>query len=188
MAKIILNVELAKSNVVKNLKELEVGIQGIGKSLSGVKVNKNLTAQLNALTKQYNALAKAAKEAQKVDNKQAIEKQKLAKVTAQTSTAKINEQKATVQLQTAQVRLTKAQESGAKVVKKSTEENEKHRQSILSMAKGFFQWQMAATLVMKPLQMVRQAWASLNETLVRTTFLIPSFNILSRSSSTCSFV
>ncbi len=168
MAKIILNVELAKSNVVKNLKELEAGIQGIGKSLGDVKVNKNLTAQLNALTRQYNALAKAAKEAQKVDNKQSIEKQKLAKATAQASTAKINEQKATIQLQTAQVRLTKAQESGAKVVKKATEENEKHRQSILSMAQGFFQWQMAATLVMKPLQMVRQAWASINETLVKT--------------------
>lgn len=168
MAKIILNVELAKSNVVKNLKELEAGIQGIGKSLGDVKVNKNLTAQLNALTNNYKALTQAAKEAQKVDNKQAIEKQKLAKATAQASTAKITEQKATVQLQTAQVRLTKAQESGTKVVKKATEENEKHRQSILSMAQGFFQWQMAATLVMKPLQMVRQAWASINETLVKT--------------------
>jgi TP901 family phage tail tape measure protein len=36
------------------------------------------------------------------------------------------------------------------------------------MAQGFFQWQMAATLVMKPLQMVRNAWASINETLVKT--------------------
>lgn len=168
MAKIILNVELGQKKVLNDLKTLKSGIENIASSLGNVKVNKDLTAQLNALTKNYNALSKAAQTAQKVNNKQEISTQKLAKATAQATTAKINEQKASVQLETAQIKLTKAQQQGVKTVKEATQTNEKHKQSILSMAAGFFQWQMAAMLVMKPLNAIRDAWASINETLVKT--------------------
>lgn len=168
MAKIILNVELGQKKVLNDLKTLKSGIENIASSLGNVKVNKDLTAQLNALTKNYNALAKAAQTAQKVNNKQEISTQKLAKATAQATTAKINEKKASIQLETAQIKLTKAQQQGVKTVKEATQANEKHKQSILSMAAGFFQWQMAAMLVMKPLNAIRNAWASINETLVKT--------------------
>lgn len=168
MAKIILNVELGQKNVLNDLKTLKSGIENIASSLGNVKVNKDLTAQLNALTKNYNALSKAAQTAQKVNNKQEISTQKLAKATAQATTAEINEQKASVQLETAQIKLTKAQQQGVKTVKEATQTNEKHKQSILSMAAGFFQWQMAAMFVMKPLNAIRDAWASINETLVKT--------------------
>ena len=168
MAKIILNVELGQEKVLNDLKTLKSGIENIASSLGNVKVNKDLTAQLNALTKNYNALSKAAQTAQKVNNKQEISTQKLAKATAQATTAKINEQKASVQLETAQIKLTKAQQQGVKTVKEATQTNEKHKQSILSMAAGFFQWQMAAMFVMKPLNAIREAWASINETLVKT--------------------
>lgn len=168
MAKIILNVELGQKKVLNDLKTLKSGIENIASSLGNVKVNKDLTAQLNALTKNYNALAKAAQTAQKVNNKQEISTQKLAKATAQATTAKINEKKASIQLETAQIKLTKAQQQGVKTVKEATQANEKHKQSILSMAAGFFQWQMAAMLVMKPLNAIRDAWASINETLVKT--------------------
>lgn len=168
MAKIVLNVELGQKQVLKDLELLKSGIKNIASSLGDVKVNKDLTAQLNALTKNYNALAKAAQAAQKVNNKQALSEQKLAKATAQASTAKINEQKASVQLETAQIRLTKAQQQGTKTVKTATQANEKHKQSILSMAAGFFEWQLAAAMVMKPLYAIRSAWASINDTLVKT--------------------
>lgn len=168
MAKIILNVELGQKKVLNDLKTLKSGIENIASSLGNVKVNKDLTAQLNALTKNYNALSKAAQTAQKVNNKQEISTQKLAKATAQATTAKINEKKASIQLETAQIKLTKAQQQGVKTVKTATQTNEKHKQSILSMAAGFFQWQMAAMFVMKPLNAIRDAWASINETLVKT--------------------
>lgn len=168
MAKIILNVELGQEKVLNDLKTLESGIKNIASSLGNVKVNKDLTAQLNALTKNYNALSKAAQSAQKVNNNQEISTQKLAKATAQATTAKINEQKASIQLEAAQIKLTKAQQQGVKIVKEATQANEKHKQSILSMAAGFFQWQMAAMFVMKPLNAIRDAWASINETLVKT--------------------
>lgn len=168
MAKIILNVELGQKKVLNDLKTLKSGIENIASSLGNVKVNKDLTAQLNALTKNYNALSKAAQTAQKVNNKQEISTQKLAKATAQATTAKINGKKASIQLETAQIKLTKAQQQGVKTVKEATQANEKHKQSILSMAAGFFQWQMAAMFVMKPLNAIRDAWASINETLVKT--------------------
>lgn len=183
MAKILLNVELNDKGVASNLKTLESGIKNIANNLGNVKVNKNLTAQLNALTKNYNALAKAAAAAQKVNNKQAIDEQKLAKATAQAATAEIAKQKATVQLETATIRLTKVQEQGTTVVKKSTQANEKHKQSILSMAAGFFQWQMAATMVMQPLQKIRNAWASINETLVKTEDAVISLKRVLNDSS-----
>ena len=40
--------------------------------------------------------------------------------------------------------------------------------SVMEIAKGFAKFQLAARLVMKPLQMIREAWADLNETLVET--------------------
>lgn len=40
--------------------------------------------------------------------------------------------------------------------------------SILRMAQGFLQWQLAATLVMKPIQAIQKAMDDLNETLVKT--------------------
>ena len=63
---------------------------------------------------------------------------------------------------------TKATQNNTKSVKQSTQANEKHTQSILSMASGFLKWQLAATLIMKPLQKLREAISSINETLVVT--------------------
>lgn len=40
--------------------------------------------------------------------------------------------------------------------------------SLLEIVKGFGKFQLAAMLIMKPLQFVRQAWEDLNETLVKT--------------------
>lgn len=243
MAKILLNVELNDKGVASDLKTLESGIKNIANSLGNVKVNKNLTAQLNALTKNYNALAKAATAAQKTNNKQAIDEQKLAKATAQAATAKINEQKATVQLETSKIRLTKAQEKENQAVKlgipnvnnlrkgyanllntiksikkyynkgvfseiseKAKEyqkqlqtlnpEQEDYKKEVIRLSEnlddlstefaetrqeatnfhgslrdivsGFLKFQIAAMVVMQPLQKIREAWASTNETLVET--------------------
>lgn len=47
-------------------------------------------------------------------------------------------------------------------------ENTNYHGSIIDLVKGFAKFQLAAMLIMKPLQMVRNAWKSLNETLVET--------------------
>ena len=60
MPKIILNVELKSADVRAQLKTLQGGIDALAQSLQNIRVNKDLTAQLNALTKYYNAIASAA--------------------------------------------------------------------------------------------------------------------------------
>ena len=72
MAKIILNVDLNAAPAQKELKALENAIKGIADTLSNVKADKNLTAQINALTKNYTALANAAQEVTKTNNQNAI--------------------------------------------------------------------------------------------------------------------
>lgn len=64
--------------------------------------------------------------------------------------------------------LNSAQKTAGKETKKSNSELKTGTQNILSMTKGFLQWQIAATLVMQPLQKLREGYDKLNETLVKT--------------------
>lgn len=79
MAKIILNVDLNAAPAQKELKALENAIKGIADTLSNVKADKNLTAQINALTKNYTTLANAAQKVTKTNNQNAISEEKLAR-------------------------------------------------------------------------------------------------------------
>lgn len=86
MAKIILNVELKSANVDAQLKTLKSGIDSVAQSLKNITVNKDLTAQLNALTKYYNAVASAAHKATTATEKRQLAEQKLATEVARTNT------------------------------------------------------------------------------------------------------
>lgn len=86
MAKIILNVELKSANVDAQLKTLKSGIDSVAQSLKNITVNKDLTAQLNALTKYYNAVANAAQKATTATEKRQLAEQKLATEVARTNT------------------------------------------------------------------------------------------------------
>lgn len=86
MAKIILNVELKSANVDAQLKTLKSGIDSVAQSLKNITVNKDLTAQLNALTKYYNAVASAAQKATTATEKRQLAEQKLATEVARTNT------------------------------------------------------------------------------------------------------
>lgn len=52
--------------------------------------------------------------------------------------------------------------------KKAENENTNYHGSLQDIVSGFLKFQVAAILVMKPLQALQKAWASLNETLVET--------------------
>lgn len=86
MAKIILNVELKSANVDAQLKTLKSGIDSVAQSLKNITVNKDLTAQLNALTKYYSAIASAAQKATTATEKRQLAEQKLATEVARTNT------------------------------------------------------------------------------------------------------
>lgn len=128
MAKIVLTIS-ANNKATESVRHLNKEIGILKSTLPTIKVNKNLTAQINALTKYYTAIAKAA--------------------------VRVNEATQSTQKQTT-------------ATKQNTEVNKEHRQSILSMTRGIFEWQIATTLVMKPLRALQDALASINETLVKT--------------------
>lgn len=147
MAQIKLDVTVNTQNANTQIKALNGQIKSLANSLSSIKPNKDLTAQLNALAKALNASAKS--------------------MNAQTKAEK-NHAKQLKSVTEAGKKATKTTKDRTKAVKDSTAANEKHTQSILSMAKGFLQWQVSATIVMQAINLVRNAFQSLNETLVNT--------------------
>ncbi|MBQ0125825.1 MAG: phage tail tape measure protein [Clostridiales bacterium] len=196
MAQILLKVNLDSKNATQGLKQLEASIKNIASGLGDVKVNKDLTAQINALTKAMNAAAKQAesnakqaklqaqadatraKAMMKVSEsatKQEIAYKKLTIQAANAAHARNNLEKtenkaakSTKKATEATAKATQKQRENTEQVKKSTEANDKHSQSILSMAGQFLKWQMAATLVMQPLQKLREMLESIDDTLVKT--------------------
>lgn len=147
MAQIKLDVTVNTQNAKTQIKALNGQIKTLANSLNRIKPNKELTAQLNALAKALNASAKSTNAQTKADNAHAKQ------LKAVTDAGK---------------KATKTTKDRTKAVKDSTAANEKHTQSILSMAKGFLQWQVSATIVMQAINLVRNAFQSLNETLVNT--------------------
>lgn len=174
MAKIILDVELKNTLATQQLKQLETSIKSVADSLSGVKVNKDLTAQINSLTKYYNSLAKVAQKTLQVNNKNAIAEQKLAQEKAKTATAVAKQTTAEIKATKAAEDYSKVQKAGTVVVKESTKainentEAAKKSQSMLSIMYNQLKWQIAMTMVMKPLRAITGAFQSLNTTLVET--------------------
>lgn len=147
MAQIKLDVTVNTQNAQKQMTALNGQIKSLSNSLSSIKPNKELTAQLNALAKALNASAKSMNAQTKADKEHA---KQLKAVAAEGKKA------------------TKTTKDRTKAIKDGTAANEKHTQSILSMAKGFLSWQVAATVVMQSINLVRSGLESLNETLVNT--------------------
>lgn len=174
MAKIILDVELKNTLATQQLKQLETSIKSVADSLSGVKVNKDLTAQINSLTKYYNSLAKVAQKTLQVNNKNAIAEQKLAQEKAKTATAMAKQADAGNKEFISKIKATKAVEDYTKTEQKNTKaikentEAAKKSQGMFSIMYNQLKWQIAMTMVMKPLRAITGAFQSLNTTLVET--------------------
>lgn len=174
MAKIVLTIN-ANNKATQSVRLLNAEVQTLSKTLSTIKVNKNLTTQINALTKHYTALAKAAVRVNEATTKRQIAEQRLVNEvkrgrTEDQRTLKVKAQKeqAELRLKQAQDKATQSTQKQTTATKQNTEVNKEHRQSILSMTRGIFEWQIATTLVMKPLRALQDALASINETLVKT--------------------
>ncbi len=182
MAKINLKVLTDIKQSEQQLKALATSVESIAKSFSSVKVDKNLTAQINALTKHYNAVAKAAEKVAKVNYHNQIQDEKLAQAKAKTGKAIAAETKEmnaanlvrqkTIKATNDETRAQEKHEAQMKKAtaqtQKSTEQNKKHSQSIASMLPNILKWQVAMTAVMLPLRKMQEALESVNETLVET--------------------
>lgn len=182
MAQINLKVLTNIQQSEKQLEALKSSVESISKSLSSVSVNPKLTAQINALTNHYNAVAKAAEKVAKVNYHNEIEAQKLAKATAQANKAIADETTAIEKSKTQFAKHQKAVNDDARAqekheaqmkkstaqTQKATEQTQKHSQSLATMIPNIIKWQVAMTAVMLPLRKLQQGLESINETLVET--------------------
>lgn len=189
MAQINLNVSLQTGMSTQQLKALEDAVKGIASTFESIKPSRNLSATINALTNQYKALAKAAQSVQKADNKAAIDEQKLALAKAKVNTESAREAKEIAKANTELAKKNKLDiESSIKIEKRAeaiersrqkqeelnkktaegTKVQKQNSESILDMTGKFAKWQVAATLLMQPLNLLRDAISSINETLVET--------------------
>lgn len=94
MAKIILNVELNTKGAQSGLDLLKKSLSKVTATLNQMKPDKDLTAQIKALSEYYNSLATAAKSAAEADSKAAISAAKVTKAEQDAAKATAQRQKA----------------------------------------------------------------------------------------------
>ena len=256
MAKIVLTIN-ANNKATESVRHLNKEIGILKSTLPTIQVNRNLTAQINALTKHYKAVADAHAKITANSNKQAIADEKLKQQQSKTALAIAKENtelerqnKIKAQTESITNRTARAKEKDAQSIKLTISQTQKlvkqyadllnqinaieksykkgtfdklkndvssyfndvkglddslksgtitqedyNRRIIQATASlqgfktemattrtesknlhgtlkdivsGFFNFQLGAMLVMKPLQMIRSALSSINETLVKT--------------------
>lgn len=256
MAKIVLTIN-ANNKATQSVRLLNAEVQTLSKTLSTIKVNKNLTTQINALTKHYKAVADAHAKITANSNKQAIADEKLRQQQSKTALAIAKENtelerqnKIKAQTESITNRTARAKEKDAQSIKLTISQTQKlvkqyadllnqinaieksykkgtfdklkndvsnyfndvkglddslkngtitqdeyNNKVVMATASlqgfktemattrtesknlhgtlkdivsGFFNFQLGAMLVMKPLQLLRSALSSINETLVKT--------------------
>lgn len=161
MAKIILNVDLNAEPAQKELKALENAIKGIADTLSNVKADKNLTAQINALTKNYTALANAAQEVTKTNNQNAISEEKLAREKEKT-------RKATAQANLSEEKLNQTRKKATVETEKQTTATKKNTDAQIQSNSAFLKSQIRLAAYSTAVNLLKSAFTSLNQTLVQT--------------------
>ena len=124
MAKLVLTIQ-ANDKASESVQALNKEVQVLSQTLSSIKVNKDLTAQINALTKHYTALANAQSKITANANKQAIADEKLSQQQAITA-------KKVAEAAAAQARLEKAQQKTSN----TTEQLQKKFANLLSTIKS----------------------------------------------------
>ncbi len=164
--KIILDVDLNPQQA----KQKADALKEILTSLQNIPINNELTAQLEALSKTYAELNRSAKETIKTEAQKKKQDVLIARETRKTEEIlrreKEKTRETTAKADLAEEKLYQTRKKGRQETEKSTEVNKKHEKGVLEMAAGFLQWQIAATLVMKPLQLLRGAVSDLGETVV----------------------
>ncbi len=172
MAKIILNVVLND--------EAYVGIEKLKQSIAGIQIPKSSIVDLNSLQKQYANLLSSLKAVKANYPEKTFEtltdsvKENLTVIKALNAAYKdsgklTGEQKDLFEKLKKELSDISATFSTTKAENdKLTGSTEKSKQSIGELAGKFLQWQTAATLVMKPLDLLRSALDSVNETLEKT--------------------
>ena len=196
MAKILLNVAVDSKKADEGLRQLKESLQKIVTELGELKPNKDLTAQLNALARSYSAVEKAATSELKVKTQQAALEAKLAKLEADSEKAIANKAKATSDAARAAEKAVQEIEKTREATAKANTAEEKLEQQVIKTAKamddytkstedanektGFLNGSIGDTIakfakaevaflaVRTPLNLIKNALADVDDTLIKT--------------------
>lgn len=168
MADILLKVKLDSTSYQKDIAKIEKSLTKLGKSMP-----KTATTNIDSLRKSYANLLNTIKNTENKYPKGTFDKVAQSAKSALTQLKGLDKTQADYDqhLQKLSDDLTIAQRDFAELraeVDHNTSAVIKNGDSILSMAKKFVVWQAAATLVMQPLNAIKNAVSSINETLVET--------------------
>lgn len=183
MAKIILNVSTDISQAKKEISSLKSVVDTLGKSFNNIKADKNLTSQIQALTKWNKSLADAANKVAKANNNQAKSelqleryrsqtiikaKQQLAEGEEKIANRRIKNAQETAKLKIQEEKLAQEQKKTAKATKEATDETEKQTEKTKNLVDTLMQFSVTSKLLNSGLRLLKSALKDINETLADT--------------------
>lgn len=149
MAKIILNVELNTKGAQSGLDLLKKSLSKVASSLNQMKPDKDLTAQIKALSEYYNSLATAAKSAAEADSKAAISAAKVTKAEQDAAKATAQRQKAETDAAAAVARKEAAEARALNTIEKTKAAMEKRAKAMEDDEKALWNLEKAYAALSK---------------------------------------
>lgn len=173
MAQILLNVELNSASAQDSLLKLKTAISKLQEPLANLQktdINSRLTAQLNVLAKSFDAASKGSTNLVNGVKKLKTPLTNLQKIEINGKLA--SQLNALANAFNATGEKANNAAKNIRAVTKAVDENQqavsKNKSSLLDNAAAFLKWQVVATLVMKPLNAIRDAISSIDEVLIET--------------------
>ena len=183
MAKLILNVEANTKTAISSVDKLRESVIGIGNALKNVKADKDLTAQLQALTQWNKSLAEAVTKVVKANDQQAKSelqleryrsqtiiraKQQLAEGEERIARQRTKNAQETAKLHIQEERLAREQQRTAQATREATDETERQATRTRSLLDTLMQFSITSRLLYSGLRLIRNAIRDVNETLAET--------------------
>lgn len=173
MAQILLNVELNSASAQDGITKLKTAISKLQEPLANLQktdINSRLTAQLNVLAKSFDAASKGSADLVNGVKKLKTPLTNLQKIEINGKLA--SQLNALANAFNATGEKANNAAKNIQAVTKAVDENQqavsKNKSSLLDNAAAFLKWQVVATLVMKPLNAIRDAISSIDEVLIET--------------------
>nr|DAR24069.1 MAG TPA: minor tail protein [Caudoviricetes sp.] len=173
MAQILLNVELNSASAQDSITKLKTAISKLQEPLANLQktdINSRLTAQLNVLAKSFDAASKGSTNLVNGVKKLKTPLTNLQKIEINGKLA--SQLNALANAFNATGEKANNAAKNIRAVTKAVDENQqavsKNKSSLLDNAAAFLKWQVVATLVMKPLNAIRDAISSIDEVLIET--------------------
>lgn len=173
MAQILLNVELNSASAQDSITKLKTAISKLQEPLANlqkVDINSRLTAQLNVLAKSFDAASKGSTNLVNGVKKLKTPLTNLQKIEINGKLA--SQLNALANAFNATGEKANNAAKNIRAVTKAVDENQqavsKNGATLLDNAAAFLKWQVVATLVMKPLNAIRDAISSIDEVLIET--------------------